>query len=509
VHGLSGQARRSTQAHALPLALAAGALLLLPESEPLLAASAFVALLGLSEALARTEGRPWRAALCGLAFGTAANAVALWSLIALLMRFAQLSAALALLVALLAWTAQGLPYGLAALACELSVRRGLPRWLSLPLTLTFVLAWVPQLFPWQVGTTQLAFLPFVQVAELGGSALVSFFLVLSAAATHALLHTRKRRTWTAMVALGALLAPCGYGMWRIEDVTRQRSGAPRLALGVVQGNVGVDRKHDERQARAILADLRTLTRELEQRGAELTLWGETAYPYPWLRDARAAPLDLRGPLADGVRGPLLLGLETYANVDEGAARYNSAWLVGADGMLGDRVDKARLLAFGEYVPLWHELAWLRKRYPRRGFSPGRVDVVRTHWGKIGVLICYEDLFAVSARRAVELGARVLVNLTNDGWFGPGREPALHDLAARMRAIEQRRDLVRTVNTGISSFTSAIGVPLVRTRPFTRTAFVAEVRLLDGQTPYARFGDWVAPACALAWCGALLGRARRA
>jgi apolipoprotein N-acyltransferase len=113
-----------------------------------------------------------------------------------------------------------------------------------------------------------------------------------------------------------------------------------------------------------------------------------------------------------------------------------------------------------------------------------------------VLICYEDLFASAAREPVRSGARALIDLTNDVWFGKSRVTFLHDLFARLRAIEQRRDLVRAVNTGRSSFTAATGEQLAHGRAFTETSFAVEVALLDARTPYSLLGDLTAPACAL-------------
>jgi apolipoprotein N-acyltransferase len=126
-----------------------------------------------------------------------------------------------------------------------------------------------------------------------------------------------------------------------------------------------------------------------------------------------------------------------------------------------------------------------------------------------VLICYEDLFASSARATVQLGARVLVNLTNDAWFGHSREPVLHDLLARLRSVELRRDLIRAVNTGVSSFTSATGETLIETPTFTRASFVAAAKLLDERTLYARWGDWVSPMSLIVLCSAFWRRKRQA
>ncbi|MEY4510763.1 MAG: hypothetical protein RLZZ450_2885 [Pseudomonadota bacterium] len=478
-------------------ALFAGALTLWPDDPRWLALSGLLGLMVLCEMLRRVQASVWRAAVVGLAFGTAANATALSSLVPLLSRFVRLPWPEASALALLLWLVQSAPFALAAAANQRLLLRAYPPWLSLPLCLVPALALVPQLFPWHLAATQVGFLPFVQLAELGGESLLGLCLVATASALHAAVRTRgPARALVLAVAALSYGVPVVYGALRIPAIERLRASAETLRVGVVQSNVGLTEKHDGQHTRAILAGLRALTRELEQRGAELTVWGETAYPYPLPRSFTHAPSDDRRVLGDGVRGPILLGLETYTNFDPRSPKYNSAWLLRQDGRLRDRVDKARLLAFAEFVPLWSVLPPLRARFRTRGFHAGAPGTVALAQGKLGVLICYEDLFASAARATVRLGARALINLTNDAWFGDTREPHLHDLLARLRAVELRRDLVRTVNTGISSFTSASGERLFATESYRRTSFVAAVKLLDEQTPYARWGDWVTPCCLL-------------
>ncbi|HEY6881862.1 MAG TPA: apolipoprotein N-acyltransferase, partial [Polyangiales bacterium] len=277
---------------------------------------------------------------------------------------------------------------------------------------------------------------------------------------------------------------------------RQRALAPKLKLGVAQANAPIPQGDPEAYARQSLATLRALTRPLEARGVALTVWGESAYPYPLLRTLARAPEDVRAPLAEGVRGPLLLGLETYASFADNSSKYNSAVLVHPDGRLGSRVDKAHLIPFGEYVPFWHWVEPLQERFRSPGFTAGISGTVRTDAGKLGVLICYEDLFASAARETVRQGARTLVGLSNDVWFGHSREPFLHDAFARLRAVELRRDLLRAVNGGPSSLTTSSGASEQLSQPFTRASIEVEVALLDARTPYSRLGDLTAPACTL-------------
>jgi apolipoprotein N-acyltransferase len=490
---------------ALWLALLGGTLLLAPDEPRLLALTGFCGLVLLSEALEHAPS-PRRAALCGLVFGTAANVVALSSLVGLLGSFAHLAWPLALLLSVLAWLLQGSSYALSCGFAVLLERRGGPRFLVLPACLTVSSALVPLLFPWHIAATQVGFLPFVQLADLGGESLLGFVLALAACATQGL--WRGPRPRLALVLLVSLALPLGYGWLRLGQVRASRERADTLSVGVVQSNVSMAQKHDEASARDNLRGLLALTHELEAQGAQLTVWAETAYPYALLRSETHAPRDVRAVLSDQVQGPILLGLETYLGFDDDAQKYNSAWLVRRDGSFGERVDKSRLLAFGEYIPFWRLLPPIRSRYASKGFSRGVPGIVRVDGHRLGVSICYEDLFASAARATVQLGGRALINLTNDAWFGDTREPLLHDTLARLRSVELRRDQVRAVNTGVSSWTSASGEVLRQTGTFRRVGFVAPVRLLDELTLYARLGDWWTPCCLLG-LGVLVLRARRA
>jgi apolipoprotein N-acyltransferase len=491
----------------LLLGAVAGAVLLSGVDETWIAVSAWVGTLGLCEALHGCRSR-WGVAGTGLIFGALANVVALFALGPLLVGYAHLSEPVAWLVAGATWLAQGVPYALAAWFAEAVSSRGWPRWLALASSLTCALALCPQVFPWHLGASQLGFLPYVQLAELGGESLVGFCFVSAVAALHGSLRARGKARWGALlVALLASAGPLAYGFARLPSVERARAVAPKLRLGVVQANAPIPSGDAEQYARRSLTALLALTRPLEAKGVDLTVWGETAYPYPLLRSTTHAPQDERSPYAAGVRGPLLMGLETYSTFLDHGARYNSAWLVRRGGRMAGRVDKARLIPFGEYVPFWHHFAPLRELFLSPGFAAGAPGTVRIEQGRLGVLICYEDLFAAAAREPVRQGARALINLTNDVWFGTSRVSFLHDLLARMRAVEQRRDLVRVVNTGRSSFIAASGRELIHGEPFEQAAFVVEPVLLDARTPYSLLGDLTAPACALMLLIALVRRRR--
>jgi apolipoprotein N-acyltransferase len=341
------------------------------------------------------------------------------------------------------------------------------------------------------------------MAELGGEPLADACVALAGCgiAAAAFRFAAGARRWRVPLAAGlaALLLPLVYGLVRLPQVSEARAAAPRIRVGVVQPNVGILEKRNPDLRFGHLRQLRELTRDLELRGAELVVWPETAYPFPI---PRTRTHDSTGPaqiVGGGVRGPVLAGAITF---DDRGHRYNSAVLVARDGRLLGISDKVQLLAFGEYVPLWDYIPPLQERF-HRGLTPGdRPRVLECEGVRLAVLNCYEDVLAGYGLRVAQDDPGFLVNVTNDAWFGDTSEPWLHQSMARLRSIETRRDLVRAVNTGVSSHTLATGEDAIRTATWEPAAFVADVRLMSGKTPWVRLGDLTTPLAA----GALLGAA---
>jgi len=174
--------------------------------------------------------------------------------------------------------------------------------------------------------------------------------------------------------------------------------------------------------------------------------------------------------------------------------FNTAFLTDAKGKILARYHKQVLLAFGEYLPFAKILSLLPAMPFADGFTAG-AGPVAFHLGRgvrVAPLICYEDLMPHLARQFVkETHANVLVNLTNDAWYGKSVGPWQHLRLALSRAIETRRSLLRVTNTGVTSLVNARG-EVVKTMPmFTPATLQADVDVLNEETYYVRFGDWFA------------------
>jgi apolipoprotein N-acyltransferase len=192
---------------------------------------------------------------------------------------------------------------------------------------------------------------------------------------------------------------------------------------------------------------------------------------------------------------------------QGAQIFNSAALISSEGDWTARYDKRHLVPFGEYLPFPRLFAFaggLTKQVGEfeRGTSPSPLDA---GGAKLGVFICYESVFPDEVRQFAERGAQVLVNLSNDGWYGDSGAYAQHLNQTRMRAIENNRWLLSATNTGVTTSIDPFGRIVARIPRKQRTALVAPYALTAVSTFYTRHGDWFAYLCAIISVGSLLAR----
>lgn len=441
---------------------------------------------------------PGRAFLLGWIAGLVTHLVGFYWIPGLLVRFASmpLVAALPLWGLLAAWG--GVMYAFVALLASLLGRRHteLPPLVVLPLAYMAVEMAFPQVFPWTLAGGQYMNVHFIQSAQWVGTLGLAGMLVLASGCVFelvvhrsGLLGDRKPRPWWALGGILLVLTMLFAGNARLAQVQRMRDRAPAMRVGVVQPNVGIDVKGKRNDAPEQLEELARMTAELQDRGAQLAVWPETSYPYRIHRQHRTQPSGDRR-IVRGFSIPVLFGAVSF---DE-TGRYNSAFVAGPGGALSAPADKIRLVLFSERIPGKKHIpsSWIRKyRFLSGGFEPGRAPgVLEVEDARLGVLNCFEDTFPASGRALARAGANVLVNLTNDAWFGDTAEPRQHLALSVFRAVETRRDLVRSVNTGISAVVHATGRIEKRTGTFEKTSFVHDVRLMEGTTLYIRAGPWV-------------------
>jgi len=186
--------------------------------------------------------------------------------------------------------------------------------------------------------------------------------------------------------------------------------------------------------------------------------------------------------------------------------FNSAVLLSPAGELVAQYDKMELVPFGEYLPAVGRLGFFQRMVREvSDFKPGRdYDVMPTAHGRLSIFICYEAIFPGQVRQFVarEGGAEVLVNISNDGWFGRSAAAAQHLNMARLRAVETRRFLLRSTNTGISAVIDPYGRIVARAPDHVRAALPVSFAPRQERSFYSRHGDWLPFICTLAVVAAL-------
>jgi apolipoprotein N-acyltransferase len=470
----------------------------------------------------------------GAAWGTAAGVVGLRFVPAVIQRFTDLGTAASLLALVLLAAGQSLVWAVGAgVAAVLHRRARVPFEAAFGAGVLVTLS-LPTIFAWSPAGLVSPWPAFVQLADVIGERGVSTLFALGAAllaragfalAASSRGESPRRALRPAMLAAALFALLPLHGAWRMASIARDSAALPRRSVGLVDPSVPPRDRWEPKNHPAILRTLRALTRRVESEGDDLTIWPEAAYPYPLAHDERTAPGGGRAILGDGVRGPLVVGLvtlekpERLASGDVERNSYNSAMLLLPDGSLSAPYDKLQLLWFGETVPGSAQLPWLRRLFERSGGlipgeAPRALDVPAPRSGgsaaRLAVLNCYEDTLPdVGRRLATALAPDLLANVTNDAWFHGTAEPELHARLAAMRAVELRRDLVRAVNMGVTSWVDAAGVVRAERAVSEPGTLLATPALREGPlTFYARFGDLPAYVL-LALTAAAFWRGRRA
>jgi apolipoprotein N-acyltransferase len=223
--------------------------------------------------------------------------------------------------------------------------------------------------------------------------------------------------------------------------------------------------------------------------ADLIVWPEAPAPIYYYRDPVLQQRLAR--LAQLSKAWLLIG--TVADTPRGEP-LNSAVLIAPDGKPLDRYDKINLVPFGEYVPEF--FSWVNRISQEAGdFVPGnRIVVFPFGERKLGTFICYESAFPQEVREFVKGGANLLVNISNDGYFGHSGAREQHLEMVRMRAAENARWLLRATNNGITANIDPAGRVVSRLPEFQEADGAFRYSLESGVTAYTRWGDWFAWGC---------------
>ena len=341
----------------------------------------------------------------------------------------------------------------------------------------WVRSWLLTGFPWlTLGYTQTDTMlsGYASLAGVFGTSFITVFL----AGGVVLLSGKNRRISLALAMLFVLAAG-----WQFRTLQWTDNSGREIEAALVQGAVPQEIKWLPEYRNLSLERYPELTEPFW--GHDLIIWPETAVP-GFLHQYRGY-IDGLDRTASRNGSILLVGLPTK---DPGRGeRFNSLVLLGGERQV---YNKRHLVPFGEYLPLKPLLQWPldRLRVSIADFSAGAVDappLFHADGYSMGLSVCFEAVFGPEVTSALP-EAQVLVNVSNDAWFGDSASPHQHLQMARMRAIETGRYLLRATNTGISAIIDEKGRIAGKTRQFEPDAVATKVPLFTGSTPYVLTGD---------------------
>ena len=381
------------------------------------------------------------------------------------------------------------------------IRRAYPRlifilapfiWTSLEYILTHFLTG----FPWGLlGYTQHQNLWFLQLAPLSGIYGLSFILVLFQSTFVYSMVERRRAPFFLALILIILIHLGGWAVMKSPLKMQESFGA-----GVIQGNVSSDiywNQISDPQKHDLFDRHLQLSHQAYKKGSGLIIWPEFTVPlcfscaygiYPEFKEKLFQFVCESG-------CTLLLGTNETTFSQQNTYYFNTALCLHPDLSISEYY-KMHLVPFGEYTPYKKVFFFIEKMTHAIGkITPGKEHVLHQFDGnKFGTPICYEIIFPDLVRKFVKKGADILVTITNDGWYGNSSAPYQHFAIAVVRAVENRRFLLRAATTGISGIIDPYGRVLSRSEMMTQTFLTGTISSMEILTPYARWGDFFPLAC---------------
>jgi apolipoprotein N-acyltransferase len=444
--------------------------------------------------------------------GFACNVASLYWIMITLHHFADVRIIFAVLPMLLLAAVIALFSGAAVWAAGfITARLGLSMVLTLPITWTAVewfRTYYPIGFPWNLlGYAAYQNLTLIQFAEFTGVYGVSALIVLFNVVVYVVFFRREspRIQGIGLGILSALiLVAWVFGTLRIDGLERERP-QHSLKFAMVQGDIPQSIKWDPNFLESSFGVYVQQSEAAARLGADLIVWPEAAaafffqpteqYPSAFAQDAPYRQRLLQ--LAADTHDSFLFGAPALGEVDGRLGFYNRAYLVSDTGAVAAWYDKIQLVPFGEYVPLRSLLGYFVNRVVEGFgdmFAGDRQTIFDLKGARLSVLICYESIFPNLSRMAVNQGADILVNITNDAWYGESSAPYQLLAMTAMRAIETKVPVVRVANTGISAVIEPSGKITARTPLFKRGTEIERVYWEPRRTVYTAVGDLFAEVC---------------
>lgn len=351
-------------------------------------------------------------------------------------------------------------------------------------------------FPWCLfGYSQSGFLHLIQMSDITGVYGISFLIIFSNAIIYLLLFRSGQAAGKGYLGLEIFLfiamlsVAIIYGNYRLSGNKEGPKEGKSVKVAIVQANIDQSIKWDPMYQKESMDIYRRLTENAYPYKPQLIVWPETAVPFFFQERSELTEEIYR---ISGESGALMIfGSPAYERINSSIRYYNRAYWLSGVGRLTGYYDKVHLVPFGEYVPLKTLLPFVNRLVTAAGdFASGRDIAPMSLPGlPTGMLICYEAIFPELSRTNVKKGASILVNITNDAWYGMSSAPYQHLVMSIFRAVENRRPLIRAANTGFSAFIDPYGRIALKGDIFEEELLINDVSIKNHDlTFYCRYGD---------------------
>ncbi len=396
-------------------------------------------------------------------------------------------------------------------------------------------------YPWlSLGYTQAYNTVWVQIAEIAGVWGVGFVLVSINVLLASLLkeiiekrsiHWRIFVSARLIAALALCVLPWYYGQIRLPEIAALESKAPHIVAGVIQPNINPWKKWQGSSFDQIAAHQKIQDSLNALQHLDLALWSETGVPYLGLTNSNPEGLEFLRPWINDSQTALLTGFSEAVIYKKQDAPYYAKPIPNDLSIMGNFYNaailmeprdmalplkapvhrKMRLTPFGENIPFGDIFPflerWLQWGVGISTWSKGKVQkplTIAVGTGdslRLGCIICIESVYPGFVKNYAEADANLLAVITNDAWYNYTFGPEQHYRISAIRAIENRRAIVRCANSGVSGFISPNGMSYKELQPYIAAGLSCKVPLLTEKTLYVRWGDYLPMACTVV--GALL------
>jgi len=342
-------------------------------------------------------------------------------------------------------------------------------------------------FPWAaLGNTQSSNLQYIQMADIASVYLVSLFMVSVSTVLYALNRGMMGRRTALLILAALLLLPYAYGGLRMGSGLED---GMRLKARIIQPNYDSHEKWKRSNREKLFADMDSLSRGEGIESVDLIIWPESATPMYIRSNRRYRPILEKLTIETGKI--LLTGAPDLRLTGGEPEPLNSLIAFEPGKGITSSYDKVHLVPFGEYIPLseyWPALNNLN--LGQANFSHGEKGqtFIIADTLMLAAAVCYESIFPLPIASSVRNGAKAIINVSNDSWFGRSWGPYQHASQAIFRAIETRRPFFRSANTGISAGIDIYGRKLREIPLYDKAYIDVELRSSETQTVFVRFGE---------------------